>query len=112
MVSKEAFKQISESNAKTNGYIVQMKKTPMKGKGDVEVYHIKQGKKQFFSRFKNALQKQNQNYLNSIKGNEQMASEFKILKNVFNNNRKSFAPDFNKLGELIDKVKKNMKVLQ
>ena len=41
-----------------------------------------------------------------------MASEFKILKNVFNNERKSFAPDFNKLGELIDKVKNNMKVLQ
>jgi hypothetical protein len=51
MVSKEAWKFIGDSNAKTNGYIVQIKKAFMKGKGDVDVYHVYQGKKQFFSRF-------------------------------------------------------------
>lgn len=112
MVSREAWKNLSESSAKTNGYTVRIKKAFMKGKGDVDVYHVFPGKKKFFSRFKNALKNANQNHLNSMKGNNQMASEFKILKGVFNDERKSFAPDFNKLGELIDKVKNNMKVLQ
>lgn len=74
----------------------------MKGKGELDVYHVFAGKQAFYSKFKNALQKAD---------NNQIGSEFKILKNVFTKDRKAFMVDVNKLGELVSNIKKNMTML-
>lgn len=101
MVSRDAWKNLTESAAKSNGYNIQIKKVAMKGKGELDVYHVFAGKQAFYSKFKNALQKADNN----------MASEFKVLKNVFTKDRKAFMVDVNKLGELVSNIKKNMTML-
>lgn len=104
MMSKEAWRYIDEGYAKSNGYEVTTVKVFMKGKGDVDVFHVFQKSNLFLKKIKHALKKGE--ISNGFK-----EDEIKTLNKVFTKDRRKATKNA-KFMNIVNAATERMKRLQ